>query len=243
MRITQRPSPNRNIGRQGHIPDFIVFHTTGGSFQSAINTILNPANQVSYHFVISRKGEIIQAVDLENTAWANGTTNNGDNRDNRHSTISVVRERRINANLYTVSIGFGDMPAGNPSPQQIDAAVALVRHIRLEIERIYNYTIPITRNHIIGHNEITPITRPNCPGRAFPFDDIIRRINEVQPEPSLPVAPAEEAIPAWGIASWEWAAKNGILNDGRPHQNATRLEIITFIHRLYNFLIRELDKN
>lgn len=87
MNITQQVSPNRNTGRQGQKPDFIVCHITGGSFTSALNTIMNRNNQVSYHFVVSGQGEIVQAVDITDTAWANGTNNSGDNRDNRHSTI------------------------------------------------------------------------------------------------------------------------------------------------------------
>ena len=177
MNITQRPSPNRTVGRQRHTPDIIVIHTTGGTFTSAINTILNPASQASYHFVISGRGEIVQAVEIENMAWANGTTNTGDNRDNRHSTIEAVRNRRVNANLYTVSIAFGDMPTGIPSEAQINAVVWLIRHIRAEVQRIYGFTIPFTRAHIVGHNEITPITRPDCPGRRFPWEELMRRLN------------------------------------------------------------------
>lgn len=179
MNITQRLSPNRTIGRQRQTPDIIVLHTTGGTFTSAINTILNPASQASYHFVISGSGDIVQAVDIENMAWANGTTNSGDNRDNRHSTLEAVRTRRVNANLYTVSIAFGDMPTGIPSEAQMNAVVWLIRHIRAEIQRIYGFTMPIpfTRLNIVGHNQITPITRPDCPGRHFPWDELMRRLN------------------------------------------------------------------
>ena len=177
IKITQRPSPNRTIGRQGHIPDFIVLHTSGASFTSAVNTILNPTSQASYHFVISSSGEIVQAVSIENMAWANGTTNSGDNRDNRHSTIPAVRERRVNANLYSISIAFGDMPAGNPSEAQLNAAVQLIRHIRSEVQRIYKFTIPLARTNIVGHDQITPITRPDCPGKRFPWDELMRRLN------------------------------------------------------------------
>ena len=179
MQITQRPSPNRTIGRQRHTPDLIVLHTTGGTFTSAINTILNPSSQASYHFVISKSGEIVQAVDIENMAWANGTTNSGDNRDNRHSTIEVVRTRRVNANLYSISVAFGDMPTGIPSEAQINAVVWLIRYIRTEVERIYKFTIPFARTNIVGHNEITPITRPDCPGRRFPWDEIMQRLNSI----------------------------------------------------------------
>jgi len=194
MKITQRNSPNRTIGRSGNTPDLIVLHTTGGSFTSAINTIMNAANQVSYHFVISRTGEVIQAVDIRNMAWANGTRNDSSNMCNSRSTLRVVRERRINANLYSISIGFGDMPAGNPSAAQITAAVELIRHIRSEVRRIFGRDIPVARSSIVGHHEITPVTRPNCPGRAFPFDEIIQRVGgqSAAPAPNPP-APSQSS--------------------------------------------------
>jgi len=231
MQIIQRPSPNRSVGRQGRTPDIIVLHTTGGTTSSGINTVLNPGSQVSYHFIIGRGGEITQHVNIEDMAWANGTTNSGDNRDNRHSTIAAVQERRINANLYTVSIGFGDMPSGNPSPGQLSAVVWLIKHIRSEVEQIYGYSIPMTKDRIIGHNEVTPITRPNCPGQVFPFDEIIRHINEADVPSAPPSNPGDSEVPAWGVASWEWAIENGITDGTRPNDAATRLEAVALLHR------------
>jgi len=179
------------VGRQGHTPDFIVCHTTGGSFTSAINTIMNSANQVSYHYVVARDGAVTQLVRLIDTAWHAGTTNNGGNADNRHSTIATVRDRQVNANLYTVGIGFADMANGNASPQQVDTAVALISHIRDEVRRIYDFEIPMTRTNIIGHNETTPRTRAFCPGVNFPFNEIIRRISEQHAaRPAIPPTPS-----------------------------------------------------
>ncbi|MCL2187571.1 MAG: peptidoglycan recognition protein family protein [Defluviitaleaceae bacterium] len=178
MNIPLSESPNRNPGRQGNIPDHIVLHTTGASFGSALNTIKNPANQVSYHFVISAAGEIVQLVKIKDTAWSNGTTNAaGDKRNNQLSTVPAIRERKKNANLYTISIGFGDMPAGNPSPQQLTAVVNLIKYIQAEVEQAYNYQIPLNRDRIIGHCEVSPLTRAFCPGKNFPFDEIIRLLN------------------------------------------------------------------
>ena len=42
-----------------------------------------------------------------------------------------------------------------------------------EIDRIYGMEIPIDREHMIGHCEINPVTRPHCPGEAFPYDALI----------------------------------------------------------------------
>jgi len=179
MIITKRNSPNRRVGRSNWTPDFIVLHTTGGgSASGAISWVMNPTSQVSYHYIIAGNGNITQLVDIRNTAWANGTRTDGGNSCISRSTIALLRERRVNANLYSISIGFGDMPTV-PSAAQTASAIWLIRHIRDEVKQIYSHDIPMHRSNIIGHNQISPIRRPNCPGRAFPFEDIIQRINEL----------------------------------------------------------------
>lgn len=170
MNIITKASPNHNIGRQGNVPDFIVLHTTGASFTSAVNTILNPSSQVSYHYVISATGEVLQAVAITNTAWHAGTRNDGGTMCNSHSTLQTVRQRRINANLYTIGIGFGDMPNGNPTPAQLNAAAGLIRYIQAEVQRVYGITIPL--DNIVGHMHIVPRHRPHCPGVTFPYAEL-----------------------------------------------------------------------
>ena len=201
MQITQRQSPNQTPGRQGQTPDFIVCHITGASFQSAINTIMNRNNQVSYHFVVARDGTVIQAVDISNTAWANGTTNSGDNRDNQHSTIPEVRSRRRNANQFTISVGFADSTSGELSQAQLAVGVELIWHIRNEVLRLFGHTIPMARSRIVGHHEITPITRAFCPGPRFPWDGIIRLLQEKEQtnQPGVPVSPNISAPNTSGV--------------------------------------------
>ncbi|MCL2379151.1 MAG: N-acetylmuramoyl-L-alanine amidase, partial [Defluviitaleaceae bacterium] len=247
------------IGRQNQVPDFIVCHITGGSFTSALNTILNAANQVSYHFVVGHDGAIIQAVNIEDTAWANGTTNSGDNRDNRHSTIPAVRERRRNANQFTVSIGFADSSSGELSAAQLSAGVDLIVHIKSEVSRIYGFHIPISRSNIIGHHEINPLTRANCPGPRFPFDEIIKRVSEhitvgASPEPDVPLIPPPLATPptttpptttpsplatppgpsSWAREAWTWAVGIGITDGTNPQGIPTREQMVTLLHRYHN---------
>ena len=178
MNIAQRPSPNHTPGRQGNTPDVIVCHITDGNFPGSIEWVTNPASQASYHFMVSLTGEVTQCVDIEDTAWANGTSmTTGDNRNSQNSTLAIVRERRANANLYTVSIGFEGVHGetnGRLTLAQQGAGVEAIRHIRSEARRLFGVDIPVARTHIVGHSEVTPLTRPNCPGRDFPFDEIIR---------------------------------------------------------------------
>jgi len=237
MQIFNHPSPNRTSGRQGQIPDFIVCHITGGSYSSAINTITNPTSQVSYHFVISHDGMVARSVDISDTAWANGTTINGDNRDNQHSTIPEVRSRRRNANQYTISIGFADSTAGELSHEQLITGVDLLLYILAYVRDFYGLDIPLARTNIIGHHEITPITRPFCPGLQFPFDDLITQAREMSPHEHqnkviLPVTSPNAPSP-WAKEAWNWGTHIGLTDGTNPQGIPTREQMITLLHRYH----------
>jgi len=252
MDITRRLSPNRNIGRQNWKPDIIVCHITEGAFDGTVSWINNPASQVSYHFVVAKDGRIVQAVDIANTAWANGTTVNGDNRDNRHSTLPTVVRRGVNANLYTVSIGFEGRFAdtqGALTAAQLEVGIWLIKHIRDEILRLFNISnvsIQFNRNHIVGHHEITPKTRPNCPGSQFPFDALIKHLNQkpqqtIEPEkPSLPPEstiqlPAGHVPSDWALQAWEWAFSNGITDGTNPQGTPSRQQMMQLLFNYHRF--------
>ena len=256
MNIVKRMSPNRTVGRQGWQPDMVVCHITEGAFDGTVSWITNPASQVSYHFVVAQDGRIVQAVDIANMAWANGTTTNGDNRDIRHSPLQAVRDRRVNANLYTISIGFEGRLAqtnGALTPAQLEVGVWLIAHIREEISRLYNISgvaFPFERSHIVGHHEITPRTRPSCPGPQFPFDELLRQLNDnsaapLEPEaPSLPpddLPPLSPQLPinaipsAWAREAWMWAFANGITDGTNPQGQPTREQMMQLLFNYHNF--------
>jgi len=218
MQITKKPSPHHDTGRAGHTPDFIVLHTTGSTTGSAVNTVTNPTSQVSYHFIVAADGTVTRHVAITDTAWAAGTTTDGGSRDPRHSPHPVIRGRRYNANLYTVNIGFGDMNLNNwtLTTAQIDAAGRLFCHIADEVRRVYGHEIPLTREFIIGHDEIVPRHRPNCPGSRFPWDDVMQSAD----------MPSE-----WARAELAQAVAAGITDGTRPQAYATRQEVAIMVLR------------
>jgi N-acetyl-anhydromuramyl-L-alanine amidase AmpD len=246
MTITRRNSPNQSAGRRNEVPDFIVLHTTGKTTGSAINTVMNPAAGVSYHFIVSQTGEITQAVNIRDTAWASGTTTDGGNRDPRHSTHTVIRERRVNANLYTVNIGFGDMNLNGwgLTEAQIETGAWLIKYIRDEVERIYGHEIPLTREFIIGHNEIVPRHRPNCPGSRFPWYTLMRKLqedDEVTQERfnemmDIWLQSRAELPPRKGSthADFETAKRAGVTDGSRPQSFITRQEAAVMVQRAFN---------
>ncbi len=166
-------SPNHYNGRNGWKPDMIVNHITASSASSAINTFMNKTCEKSSHFIVAKDGKVYQMVDLKNGAWCNGTTSNGDNRDYRKATSQIVKSRSTNCNNYTISIEHENIGGGLLTEAQLQATIELHKYIQEQIKSIYGVDIPADRQHIIGHCEVSPITKPCCPGASFPFDEII----------------------------------------------------------------------
>jgi len=240
MNIERRMSPNFNQGRRGHVPDMIVCHITEGAFAGAVNWLANPASGVSAHFVVARDGRITQMVEIADMAWANGTASAASsNLWNGHATLPVIRTRNINANLYTVSIeheGRFAETKGALAPAQLDATVWLIGHIRDEVKRLYGADLPITRQNIVGHHEITPRTRPNCPGALFPFDEIITRLTApaVAPQPApQPDSDTTQTVSNFAREAWDWGINNGLTDGSNPRNNATREQLLTILHRYH----------
>ena len=227
MKITQSTSPNKSTGRSDWTPDIIVCHITEGSFEGAVSWLTNPASQVSSHFVVAQDGRVAQLVKIEDTAWANGTSSNpSDSRSNQNSRLAAVRERGVNANLYTISIeheGRLSETQGALSPKQLTATTALIAHIRTEVKRIYGKEIPISREHIVAHADITPKWKPNCPGEKFPFNEIINYLKN-------PPSP-------WAQEAWEWAIQNNITDGTNPQGIPTREQMVKLLHN-YEVFVR-----
>ena len=222
FKIIKKQSPNKS-SRQGWKPDVIVSHITEGSYAGAVSWLCNPSSQASSHFVISRKGEITQLVDIRESAWTNGTS--VDPKKNNHyskSSLKTVRDRKTSANYYTVTIeheGFSNQGQGKLTDAQFEATVWLHRHIVAEIKRIYGIDIKIDREHIIGHYQIDPIRKPNCPGKNFQWNELLTRLKGVGIVGSVFKDVADNRWSANDVAK---AAKLGIIvGDEKGNFNPT----------------------
>lgn len=215
MNIKQDSSPNFG-DRRGHVPIMIVNHITDGNMLGAVSWLKNPAAQASSHFVVSRKGEIIQLVALEKMAWCNGTSVTSSAKTYYgHSRSAVVREKATNANYFTVSIEHEAFSSseGALTPEQLSATVELHNHIIKEVERIYKHRIIPSKDTIIGHNIINPITKPNCPGKNFPLDKIVEEVIKSLAG-SPPISPdTEDWKEKLGNASLSALHKRGIVDN------------------------------
>ncbi len=180
MKILKKTTVNQSKGRSGQLPVMIVCHRTSGSFDGAVSWLSNPESQASSHFVVAKDGRVVQLVDIENTAWCNGTSMDScSSKYFKNSTLEYVRGNSNNANSYTVSIEFEGLSNenGELTDIQLEVGAELVKYIVGEVQRIYGYAIEVGYNTLVGHCHITPKWKPNCPGKNFPFEELINRIN------------------------------------------------------------------
>lgn len=179
--IIKKLSPNK-MSRHGWKPDIIANHITEGSYTGSISWLCNPASGASAHFVISKTGIITQLVDIREAAWINGTRLKKEDSGPGwygDAKLQLVRDRKTNANFYSVGIeheGFYGQGRGKLTEAQFKATVWLHKYIIKEIKKIYGTDMIIDRDHIVGHYQIDPIRKPNCPGEAFQWDELINKL-------------------------------------------------------------------
>lgn len=167
MKIVWRGNEHTNkTSRQGTTPFVIVNHISGGSMSSMDNWFTSSGNEVSSaHFGISKKGEIHQYVKIEDCAWAQGLSIPA---GLEFATAKVVKDMKINPNRYCVSIEH-EGTDGALTPEQFKASVWLHRYIKTYISQMYKKEMKLDSYHIIGHFQIDPRRKPNCPGKNFPW--------------------------------------------------------------------------
>lgn len=169
-------SPNQS-SRNGKVPQLIVYHLAEGTYEGTKAWFNNSAAQTSSQFIVAQDGRICQCVPLDRMAWCNGTTTDkSSTKYFGYATLPLIKQLGGNANEYSVSIeceGYYSKTKGKLTDAQLESLVWLTQHIQNEVKRIYGSEIPFDRDHIVGHYEINPITRPNCPGQSFQWDALM----------------------------------------------------------------------
>ena len=124
--------------------NYVVIHTTQGSYAGAISWFKNPASSVSAHYVIrSVDGQITQMVDDSDVAWHVGNFNSG-SIGIEHEGFVADPDRWYTESMYMQSA-------------KLTAWVA------------DQYAIPKTRTNIIGHVEAPGATHTDPgPGWDWP---------------------------------------------------------------------------
>jgi len=117
--------------------DQVVVHVTEGHFWGSVRWLRNRRSGGSSHFVVSRKGRIVQMVDLKDVAWHAGNP-----WTNRRS-IGIEHEGWTRRGGYT--------------REQYEASARLLAYLSRRLG------IRLDRGHVIGHNEVP---NPYGPGRG-----------------------------------------------------------------------------
>jgi Negative regulator of beta-lactamase expression len=139
-----------------HPINYVVIHTTQGSYSGTISWFQNPASNVSAHYVIrSSDGQLTQMVREKDIAFHAGNWT--------YNTQSVGIEHE----------GFVSDPSWY-TDAMYRASAALTRNVCLK------YGIPMTRSNIIGHNEVPGATHTD-PGPNWNWTFYMQLVTQSSP--------------------------------------------------------------
>jgi hypothetical protein len=149
--IVWKGSHNFTRGRFGMPVVAIVIHTMVGTLASCDSWFSNPKSQVSSHFGIGLNGDIHQYVRLSDSSWANGILQ-------PDAAWPYLVGNSQNPNYQTVTIETEDN--GRPATTAVSDEMY---ESTLQVCRLVVETFP-SIVYLMGHNCISPQSRPNCPG-------------------------------------------------------------------------------
>jgi hypothetical protein len=188
--------------RQIHSLDRVVVHVTEGSFWGSVSWLRNPRAHASSHYVVSRRGKIVQLVHLSDIAWHAGhwATN--------EQSVGVEHE------------GFTYAPFGFTSAQYHASA-------RLTAWIARRSLLPIDRRHVIGHHEVPDgrggrggASHHTDPGPNWKWKHYLSLVRRYAGVIRLSVKPLVPEGPLRGIVPWRAKASPDIkrvefIVDGR----------------------------
>jgi len=189
-------TPHNTSGPRGHKARAVVWHVAEGGRAGVRSWFHSPASEASTHYLVCKDGDVIQFVDEAITPWANGAVNKP------RLTNPVVKEMvesGINLNRLTISIET-ERYTGDRLTADSPMGRALAQLTREVMQR---HGIPIDDDHVLGHNEVDSVNRPNCPGN-LDWAGLLAAVKggggTVSKEPVVPAKP--DTIPEAGTAEW-----------------------------------------
>lgn len=161
MNIANFISPNFTLGRKNYKPEAIVIHIMAGTFSGTDNWFGSKQSSVSAHYGIGRNGNVHAYVSETNTAWHAGRVN----KPSWQLIKSAGSGLYINPNYYTIGIEHEGSEDSEWTSEMYETSAALIRDI------CARWSIPLDRNHIIGHHEIFSLK--TCPGHKVDLNKLI----------------------------------------------------------------------
>jgi N-acetyl-anhydromuramyl-L-alanine amidase AmpD len=166
----------------------VCMHITDG-VDSRAELTTSPRN-VSSTFLIREEG-VYQLVSVFDSPWSNGIWEKG------HSWKGVPDSE--NPNEWLISIEREGRPFKPVSAHMDDLTVSLLADLTTVFPHFSPYVAHV---NLIGHNEISPFHRPNCPSPATNLQVLAQKANTMTPN-----APQNDFKTLWGTqvpVVWEW---------------------------------------
>jgi N-acetylmuramoyl-L-alanine amidase-like protein len=156
------------VGNEGR--KAVVLHVVEGTYLGAVSVFAGEDAKKSAHFLLARTGHVAQFVSIYDSAWANGLSyKNGHWIDPTGRAVTPPwpgLTPPTNPNKITVSIEEEGKHNKARTLAQYAARIAVLRWVAAQFTTALSpYTPGVT---LIGHKDISPVERANCPG---PFVD------------------------------------------------------------------------
>ncbi len=134
---------------------FVIIHFTGMQSEiESIKRLKNPKANVSCHYFINRKGNVIQMVNDLNIAWHAGKS--------KWKNFSNLNSNSLGIELVNKGYDFGYQ---NFSNSQIKSLIKLCKILKKKYA--------IKKENFLGHSDIAPL-RKKDPGEKFPWKKLSR---------------------------------------------------------------------
>lgn len=205
-RIISAKSPHHSSRGGRSISGVVMHYTAGGSAASSVNWLQDERSRVSAHFVISRKGEIYQCVDIEHAAFHAGhaempmSTGETENHVNlRTIGIELANwgslKKNLDGSFYgkigsrffhyhgippmkaTLEYDTGEIISGWWEPYP-DRQIDSLHEV---LDYIVEQCGPNVADWQCGHEDIAmPLGRKSDPGPLFPWERLSRRVRRTK---------------------------------------------------------------
>jgi N-acetylmuramoyl-L-alanine amidase-like protein len=186
----RQPTPNF---WRGHVDRAaVVAHVTDAGWASVVSWFKNPASERSAHFQVRKDGTIDQFVSTDDSAWANGASYNGqtwvDPQGHLIRPTWPLLTPPTNPNRRTISVEHEGRPSEPWTAAQRTADTKLDRWLASQYPSLAPFVAGRT---LIRHADISPVSKPNCPGKLVDLNERAAAANGESPTPADPFA-------AWG---------------------------------------------
>ena len=135
---------------------FVIIHYTGmQSVIESVKRLKNPKAKVSCHYLINRKGLVIQMVKDKDIAWHAGKSKWGNYKNLNYNSIGIELVNKGHEHGYQ-----------NFSKKQINSLLKLCKKLKKKYA--------IKQKNFLGHSDISPLRKID-PGEKFPWKKLNKK--------------------------------------------------------------------